>query len=85
MKKEEVLSKVIELLESGQMVRVYLNDHSRAPIYGKFVKHSDHKDIFSKGLVRFVTDGQMQLWDEYGYVVYTKLLTMSNFLSFKTF
>jgi hypothetical protein len=67
------------------MVRVYFKDQSRSPQYGKFVSLEDSKELELKGLVRFVPESKIEWFDNTGYIVYTRLMSIENFSFFKTF
>lgn len=50
-----------KIIDANQKVRVNLN--LRTPMFGKFVICKDHNEMISKGLVRFVIDSRIELFE----------------------
>lgn len=50
-----------KFLDENIPVRINLN--LRTPMFGKFVACKDHADMLKKGLVRFVIDSRIELFE----------------------
>lgn len=92
MAKIDLTNKISELIESGEMCRVYFKEtDTRTLIYGKFVALSDNEDMLSKGYVRFVIGERVPQFEQskeedvkgLGHVKFTRLYKISDFAQIK--
>lgn len=85
MNKQEIINTIEESIVGNHTARVYFRTLNRTPMYGKFVKLSDHKEKISKDFVRFVNGGNFEAFDESKHVMHTKLFDITTFHDIKLF
>lgn len=70
-------------------VRVYFNDETRLPLFGRYVIHHDKDDLESKGMVRFLSACNFDYYESEQMksksINLTKVHVASNILKIKKF
>lgn len=72
-------------IDDHKKARVYFTSSTRAPLFGKFVRLGDAKELESKGMVRFVIDYKIDDFDETKHVMNTRIFVIEAFSDIKVF
>lgn len=72
-------------IKDGIKCRIYFKDNLRTPIFGKFVAHKDHNEMLGKGMIRFVNENKLDLYENDKHVMFTKLFVIKDFKDIKLF
>ena len=71
--KAEILAQIQYLKKS----RVYFQNYERTPLFGTFVETEDQQEMEDKGFVRFVSDRNIDQWNESKNVHWSKLIQIN--------
>lgn len=83
MKLVTAMLKLDEIIAAEKKSKVYIK--LRTPIIGKFVKMNDYHDLINKGWVRFVSEGNMWLWDTCHKEHVTRLFKVEDIVDIKDY
>lgn len=85
LKKEIILEHILVSITENRFDRVYFEDYTRSPVYGKFVMLGDHEECLKKGMVRFVSESKRELFERNSHFAYTRLMTINTIKSLESF
>lgn len=84
-KKQLIKLSIEQSIDNHQKARVYFTSSTRSPLFGKFVRLADAKDLASKGMVRFVMDYKVDEFEETKHVMFTRIFVIEAFSDIKVF
>ena len=83
MKLVTAMLKLDEIIAADKKSKVYLK--MRTPIIGKFLRLSDYDEKINKGWVRFVSEGNMWLWETSHKEHVTRLFKVEDIIEIKDY
>lgn len=69
-------AEILEQIQYLRKSRIYFQNYERAPMFGTFVETEDQQEMEDKGYVRFVSDRNIDQWEETKNVHWTKVLAI---------
>lgn len=63
--------------------KIYFKNQTRTPIFGKFVQLSDHKELSTKGMIRFSCENRLAEFERTHHVEYTRIFNVEEFAQIK--
>ena len=79
----QIKENVLDCLNSNTYARVYFP--LRSAMYGKFVKLRDYDELWSKGMVRFVSNSREEAFAEKKHADNTRIYVIKEFNAIEKF